>query len=420
MRIPEQFRDHPSVAVATIPHFLLLTFFFFPWLNPLILAGENPWSEPAKPKKAEKFMQLPDVKFYLFGMGNRRKFLYLNGTLFDARTGETVRRWQVANETILPSQYTVRLKTSDGQIIIITEDEQAVWLQDGLKRLTLTEGPINLPEFKGHPNASLLRVLLHEILINIVDSKPVPNFLVYSKPWHRDAAMVAMCLEKTNNLHLIRPWILKLDEPFDRNNAGNCEPDNLGQVLYLISLVSDSSHPLVDKVLRTIPQFLKGRHLVGQTDFSQHPVYQTKWLKFGLRALGLKDTYEIPAVFDSYSALFWMDFKDAHLPGPAFSEGAKKNYPYLVWAEAHFHGWPPPMTLEKGPREAGTQQYPLTWEAHASQANYKAMLLISKEYVDRKICAPHSWHAAEMFLFLLDADIRPVPTADSTSATATP
>lgn len=340
-------------------------------------------------------MQLPDVKFYLFGMGNRRKFLYRDGTLFDALTGKTVRRWQVAKETIFPSRYTVRLKTSDGKKIIITEDEQAVWIQDGLKRLPLTEGPIKLPKFKGHPYAPLLRILLHEILINIVDSKPVPNFLVYSKPWHRDAAMVAMCLEKTNNLHLIRPWILKLDEPFDRNNAGNREPDNLGQVLYLVSLVSDSSHPLVDKVLRTVPQFLKGRHLVGSTDFSEHPVYQTKWLKFGLRALDLEDTYEIPAVFDSYSVLFWMDFKNAHVPGSGFSKGAKRNYPYLVWAEAHFHGWPPPMSLD--------EQYPLTWEAHASQANYKAMLLISQEYMDRRICAPHSWHAAEMFLFLLDA-----------------
>jgi len=49
------------------------------------------------------------------------------------------------------------------------------------------------------------------------------------------------------------------------------------------------------------------------------------------------------------------------------------------------------------------EKYPLTWEAHASQANYAGMKLVSKEYTGRKICAPHSWHAAEMFLFLLDA-----------------
>jgi hypothetical protein len=216
--------------------------------------------------------------------------------------------------------------------------------------------------------------------------------------------MVAICLEKTDNLHLIKPWILKLEEPFDRNNAGNREPDNLGQVLYLISLVSDSSHPLVKKVLNTIPDFQKGKHLDGSTDFSKHPVYQTKWLKFGLRALRLEDPYEIPEVFDSYSVLFWMDFQTEHVQGRAFSKKSIANYPYLGWAQAHFHGGPPPMSLEV--------QYPLTWEAHASQANYAGMKLVSKEYTDRRICAPHSWHAAEMFLYLLDD----VLLADSGSA----
>jgi hypothetical protein len=344
--------------------------------------------------EVKRVMQLPKVNFFLFGMGNRDKFLYRNGTLFNALTGEAVRQWEVVKETIHPSEYTVRLNTSDGKEIIITEDEKAVRIQGGAKRLSLTEGNINLPKFDGHPQAGILRILLHEILINIVDTKPVPNFLVYSKPWYRDAAMVGMCLQKTDNLHLIKPWILKLEEPFDRNNAGNREPDNLGQVFYLISLASDSSHPLVEKVLHTIPEFQKGKHLDGATDFSKHPVYQTKWLKFGLRALGLEDPYEIPVVFDSYSALFWMDFKTEHVPGQAFSKKGITNYPYLGWAEAHFHGQPVPMSLE--------EQYPLTWEAHASQAKYDGMKLISKEYTDRKICAPHSWHAAEMFLYLLD------------------
>jgi hypothetical protein len=345
-------------------------------------------------KTAEKLMQLPKVNFYLFGMGNRDKFLYRDGKLFNARTGKVIRKWEVVKEIIHPCEYTVRLSTSYSREILITEDEKAVWIKEGTERLCLTEGEINLPKFKGHPQAGIMRVLLHEILISIVNTKPVPNFMVYSKPWYRDAAMVAMCLEKTNNLHLIKPWILKLDEIFDRNNAGNHEADNLGQVLYLISLVSDSSHPLVEKVLDTIPNFQKGKYIEGSTDFSKHPVYQTKWLKYGLRALGLEDTYEIPKVFDSYSVLFWMDYKAEHVKGRGFSKNSIKNYPYLGWAEAHFHGWPVPTPLE--------EEYPMTWEARASQASYPGMKLVSKEYTDREICAPHSWHAAEMFLYLLD------------------
>ena len=364
------------------------------FLSILLINGITNHQAQSQTTKAEKVLQLPKVNFFLFGMGNRDKFLYRDGTLFNALTGKAVRQWEVVKETILPGEYTVRLNTPDGKEIIITEDEKAIRIQEGAKPLSLTEGAVNLPKFEGHPQAGLLRILLHEILINIVDTKPVPNFLVYSKPWYRDAAIVAMCLQKTDNLHLIKPWILKLEEPFDRNNAGNREPDNLGQVLYLISLVSDSSHPLVEKVLNTIPEFQKGKHLDGSTDFSKHPVYQTKWLKFGLRALGLEDPYEIPKVFDPYSVLFWMDFNKEHVQGRGFSKNGMKNYPYLGWAEAHFHGWPAPMSVE--------EQYPLTWEAHASQANYAGMKLVSKEYTDRKICAPHSWHAAEMFLYLLD------------------
>jgi hypothetical protein len=364
----------------------------------LLSGGITNHQARSQTKTAEKLMQLPKVKFYLFGMGNRDKFLYRDGKLFNALTGKIIRQWEVAREKILPCKYTVRLNTSDGKEIIIKENEKAVWIKEGAKRLRLTEGEINLPKFEGHPQAKILRILLHEILISIVDTKPVPNFMVYSKPWYRDAAMVAMCLEKTDNMHLIKPWILKLDEIFDRNNAGNREADNLGQVLYLISLVSDSSHPLVDKVLATIPEFQEGKHINGPTDFSKHPVYQTKWLKYGLRALGLEDPYEIPKVYDSYSVLFWMDYKTEHVKGKGFSKNGIKNYPYLGWAEAHFHGWPVPMSLE--------EQYPMTWEARASQANYPGMKIISQEYTDRKICAPHSWHAAEMFLYLLDDDLQ--------------
>lgn len=364
----------------------------------LLIGGISNHQARSQTKAAEKLMQLPKVNFYLFGMGNRDKFLYLDGKLINALTSKIVRQWEVTKVRILPCEYTVRLNISDGSEIIIKEDEKAVWIKEGAKRLRLTEGEINLPKFKDHPQAKILRILLHEILINIVDTKPVPNFMVYSKPWYRDAAMVAMCLEKTDNLHLIKPWILKLDEIFDRNNAGNREADNLGQVLYLISLVSDSSHPLVRKVLDAIPEFQEGKHIIGSTDFSKHPVYQTKWLKYGLRALGLEDPYEIPKVFDSYSVLFWMDYKAEHVKRRGFSKSGIKNYPYLGWAEAHFHGWPVPMPLE--------EQYPMTWEARASQANYPGMKLVSKEYTDRRICAPHSWHAAEMFLYLLDDDLQ--------------
>jgi hypothetical protein len=206
--------------------------------------------------------------------------------------------------------------------------------------------------------------------------------------------MVCMALERTGNLPLVADWIEGLRDPFDRNNAGNEEPDNLGEALYLISLVSDASHPLVQTILDRLPGFTRDHHLYGPTDGGEHPVYQTKWLKLGLRRLGLDDPYVIPTVFDSYSALFWMDYREQHVAGARFDARAGELYPYLVWAEAHFHGDPPPLHL------AG-RGGPLTWETQASEADCEGMRVVCPEYVAHRTCAPHTWHAAEMFLSLL-------------------
>jgi len=338
-------------------------------------------------------MRLPECPFFLFGMGKRRKLLYRRGELLDALTAEVLRTWDVAEERIDSSEYRVELSLRDGSLVRLSEDEQGAWLEAAGERELLSEAPVKLPRFEGHPQAGLLRGLHQELLVNLVDGKPTPNLVVYPKPWLRDGAMVAMCLERTGNLSLIEEWVMGLDDPFDRNN-GMEEADNLGQALYLVSLFSDKSHPLVEQVLGLLGRFERDRHIVGLTDGAEHPVYQTKWLKLGLRRLGLDDPHEIPEVYDSYSALFWMDFREAHIEGPPFSKDAGELYPYLTWAEAHFHGWDPPMHL-------CNPAYPHTWEAQASQADYPRMGIICDEYVSRRIAAPHTWHAAEAFPYLL-------------------
>jgi hypothetical protein len=62
---------------------------------------------------------------------------------------------------------------------------------------------------------------------------------------------------------------------------------------------------------------------------AEHPVYQTKWLKFALKSLGLDDPFRIPAVFDSYSSLFRMEYRSEHVPGARFSSRTLALYPYL-------------------------------------------------------------------------------------------
>ncbi len=280
--------------------------------------------------------KLPSISFFLFGMGERRKLVYQQGVLRDARTGEEVRRWEVSAERIVPPAYTVALKTGDGSLVTLVEDEEAVWLEEGAKRTALTRGHVSLPSFAGHRHVAVLRVLHQELLVNVVDGKPVPNFMVYAKPWYRDGAMMAMAFQKTGNLGLIKDWVTGLREPFDKNNGGDEEADNPGQVLYLISLVAGKDHPLVPTTLQALKRFEKGSHVEGRSDFASHPVYQTHWAKLGLKSLGLDDPYTIPQVADSYATLCWWAHQSDDRPGQEVIES--DDYPYLTWAGCHHTG----------------------------------------------------------------------------------
>ena len=117
----------------------------------------------------------------------------------------------------------------------------------------------------------------------------------------------------------------------------------------------------------------------------------TKWAKLGLSSLGLADPYVVPAVQDSYSALFWMAYKNTYVKG--HDANNRGPYPYLGWASDHFHG------TKTSP--IGNRDYPLTWEQHASQARYEGMKIIAEEFVRQRLATPHTWHAAEVFLYLI-------------------
>ncbi len=338
---------------------------------------------------------LPDIPFFLFGMGNRQKMLYKDGVLKDLSTGQAINKWDVAEEIILPSEYMVVIKDNSGQTNLIVEDEECVWLYQGSQFSCITAGKLHLPDFSNYTYPGIMRVLHHEILVNIKDHMPLPNVLVYSTPWYRDAASIAMVLVQTGNMDLITPWIRGITDPFDRNNGGIEEADNLGQVLYLVSLINNDNHPVIQKVFENVQQFSSGNHIDGLTDFGSHPVYQTAWLKYGIAQLGLEDPFEIPDISDSYGGLFWMDYHESiNLEQSIFDSAV--NYPYLTWAEDHFFG--------NYHGRFSDQIYPLTWESQASSAQYEGMEIVAEEYVNTQTAVPHAWHAAEMFLVLAEGD----------------
>ena len=341
---------------------------------------------------------LPGEPFFLFGMGLRPKLLYRSGALMLARSGALIRRWDVAEEVIVPPAYAIQLPTRTGDVVRIMEDEQGVWIEEAGKHEVLpgTTKRVHLPDFDKYAYPQVMRVLHQELLFNVTTNGPVPNLFVYDKPWYRDGAMMAMALKRTGNVDCLRDWVLSLHEPYDRNNAGETEANNLGQALFLISLVSDKAHPLVSRVLAEVPKLERredgAKFIAGRSDFSEHPAYQTKWLKLGLRELGLPDNYTVPRMPDSYSALFWIGYKETYQPGKDADD--RQDYPYLGWACDHFH------SAKKSP--ISDRDYPLTWEIRASQANYAGMKVIDPVFVEQKTAAPHTWHAAEIFLYLLD------------------
>jgi hypothetical protein len=346
---------------------------------------------------------LPEAPFLLFGAGPRRpKLVYRSGVLQEDG-GAVVRRWDVAAEMFVPSAYLVSLRLRGDAVVRIAEDEEGLWLEEGESRTALGRGPVRLPAFEGHPWGPVLRALHHEILVNVAEVGPLPNRIVYRKPWYRDGAIVGMVLKETGNLDLLREWVLGLREPFDRNNAGEAEADNPGQALYLASLVSDRSHPVVSRALAALRGLERrgegAAWIEGRSDFAAHPVYQTKWAKWGLRALALPDPYVVPRVHDPYSSLFWWAFRSEHVAGPGFDAGAGIDYPYLAWAEDHFLG------TARGP--VGDRDSPLSWESRASQAEYEALRPIAPACAAARLASPHTWHAAEMFLALVDAQGAP-------------
>jgi hypothetical protein len=335
-------------------------------------------------------------------MGNRTKLLYKDGKLLNALNGSIIYEWKLKSQTIIPNDYKVNLVTLSDNPVSIFENENGVFINDNEKEI-LVEGtgtPVKLPSFEDYRYSEILKVLHNEILINIVDSKPLPNFFVYKNPWRRDGAMMAMCLSKTGNIDLIRDWVLSLNDPYDRNNGGEAEADNLGETLYLLSFFSDRNYPLVKQILAEIPKYevedANGKYIKGRSDFHDAPVYQTKWLKFGLLKLGLEDPYIIPQIQDNYSSLFWWDYKDSYMKGTsdAYDEWKNDFYPYIGWAADHFH------RLKRNP--VSNRDYPLTWEENASQADYNGMAIIDDQYLRGKISSPHTWHAAEVFLYLIE------------------
>lgn len=339
----------------------------------------------------------PERPFLLFGLGDRPKFVFRDGALLRAPGGEPVHAWKRGAEAaFVPDAGRVEI---GGEPVVWENEEGLFWRDGGAPvRVAGSATELRLPTFRGSPHAETLRTLLRETLVNVDGGLPLPNFYVYRKPWRRDGAMMAMVLEATGNLGHIRAWAESLDDPFDRNNAGREEPDNLGQTLYVLGRLGLRDHPLVERTVAEARRRLgPDGALEGTTDGRSHPVYSACWLRLGLEACGRDASWvPIPDASDDYGPLFWMRREWVGPKASATPVEYTAPYPYLWWAKAHFHRLPVPPELL-------APASPLTWESHASEANYGAIAPLSSAWAEARFSAPHTWHAAEMFLYLREA-----------------
>ena len=150
---------------------------------------------------------LPSVNFFFFGMGDRLKMIFKDGVLYNAKTGRALRRWKVKTAVIVPSEYLVHLELENGKAVDIQEDTQGVYIYENNMQVIMAESHLSLPSFESKKYAAVLRVLHHEVLMNVDEGIPMPNFLVYKKTNYRAAAMMTMVLKQSNNLNLISNWV---------------------------------------------------------------------------------------------------------------------------------------------------------------------------------------------------------------------
>lgn len=335
---------------------------------------------------------IPNNNFYLFGMGNRKKILFKENKLIDIETENNIKEFNIKDYLIIPNEYTVLIKDKDGKFQKIYENEEGVFIETQNEKILVngTGININLYTFEKQKYQNIKKVLYNEILFNIKDDKIIPNIFVYDSPWYRDAAMACMVLKQTNNTDLIKNWVDSITNIYDKQNNNEKEPDNLGELLYIISTQKNKNYKLINKIQKEAENIANDKnYLYGQTDFSNQFKYQNMWYELGIKSLGMEFKFNYNNLNDNYSNLAWWNNKNAMVINNS------KDYPYLSWANFHANN-------KQSEVFVNNKLYPLSYEKNASQANYKKLNIINDEFSKNKISPTHVWTASEMLLFILD------------------
>lgn len=147
----------------------------------------------------------PSVKFMLFGMGNRPKFVYQDGAIRELTTRRIVKRWHTSYTMVVPCQSTVATHTFDNYFVFVWEDESGIHYEENGKTFDLYDAhdALDLPDFSSYTYPFVMQELLREILINIDERQPFTNLLVDAAPRADDVRIIEEALWKTGQSSLI-------------------------------------------------------------------------------------------------------------------------------------------------------------------------------------------------------------------------
>ena len=173
----------------------------------------------------------------------------------------------------------------------------------------------------------------------------------------------------------------------DRNNKGNCEPDNLGQLAFVLSFFVDKTYPLIAKIVDEARRITENGLLTGLTDYNHHEIYSTLWLKLALERLDIDTSFiKIPNEFDSYARMLWMYRQDVECQTP-YENKYDEWYPYLWWAVKHFENEPIDESIEYS--ESGSEDFEHCSCQHALEqwlSEHKNFSMHIQKYNDHRLC----------------------------------
>jgi hypothetical protein len=347
-------------------------------------------------------------KLFLFGLENRRKLVFKNGTLSDFKTNEIIADFAGDRVNIFPQDFSVKITKNDGSSHVIIENETGVFIDD--TAISGTERGISIPDFKEYRYPLMMKILYQEIMYSIIDGVPYARLFDYFHDekgqaggivWYRDIAYVGLFLQAVNRTDLITDFVRNIDRMYDANRDVK-EPDNLGQILFLQSLLENPNNVLVNDIIAEARRIKDADgNLIGTTDGSRSSAYQNGWLIYGLNALGLnsiaREFNQQSDIDDNgYARLLWFTLPEKIVASrrkrnvsilPTDWKGKYTNvdgqpYPYINIGKEHFN-----MRIRSGDWGGGGHKnpiltqvvYPITWGDGTR---------------------PHIWHDVELFMYL--------------------